>query len=104
MTIKTGKNAGHHPSVASVYRALAEAERPRHRHGRRSSPRAGPHGVDLTSPGSGTEPELLERLTRQVLGPSAGDVVDTLVEQTEDGTDDVVAALLAQARGGREGE
>lgn len=26
LTIKTGKNAGQHPSVASVYRALAEAE------------------------------------------------------------------------------
>lgn len=38
----------------------------------------------------------MERLQRQVL---EGDgVLDTLVEQTEDGTDDVVAALLAQAR------
>ncbi|WP_053637135.1 hypothetical protein [Streptomyces sp. XY152] len=26
LTIKTGKNAGKHPSVASLYRALAEAE------------------------------------------------------------------------------
>jgi hypothetical protein len=26
LTIKTGKKAGHHPSVASLYRALAEAE------------------------------------------------------------------------------
>ncbi|MGI5359456.1 hypothetical protein ACQI4E_29665 [Streptomyces sp. CA-252508] len=26
LTIKTGKNAGQHPSVASVYRALADAE------------------------------------------------------------------------------
>ncbi|MFD0378313.1 recombinase family protein [Streptomyces sp. NPDC127112] len=26
LTIKTGKNAGRHPSVASLYRALAEAE------------------------------------------------------------------------------
>lgn len=43
----------------------------------------------------------MQRLTRQVLGP-ADDVVHTLVEQTEDGTDDVVAALLAQAR--HEGE
>ena len=25
LTIKTGKNSGRHPSVASVYRALAEA-------------------------------------------------------------------------------
>jgi hypothetical protein len=46
----------------------------------------------------------MERLTRQVLGPGTGDVVDTLVEQTEDGTDNVVAALLAQARNGGDGE
>lgn len=26
LMIKTGKNAGQHPSVASVYRALADAE------------------------------------------------------------------------------
>ncbi|WP_406339436.1 hypothetical protein [Streptomyces sp. NBC_00649] len=26
LTIKTGKNAGQHPSVASLYRALAEAD------------------------------------------------------------------------------
>ena len=26
LTIKTGKNVGKHPSVASLYRALAEAE------------------------------------------------------------------------------
>ncbi|MCC9705292.1 hypothetical protein E4N62_08500 [Streptomyces sp. MNU76] len=26
LTIKTGKNAGQHPSVASVHRALADAE------------------------------------------------------------------------------
>ncbi|WP_445282658.1 hypothetical protein [Streptomyces sp. DSM 118148] len=54
--------------------------------------------VNLTGPGSGTDPELMERLTRKVLGPAAGDVVDTLVEPGGDGTDDVVAALLAQAR------
>ncbi|MBI0377287.1 recombinase family protein [Streptomyces albiflaviniger] len=53
LTIKTGKNAGRHPSIASLYRALAEAEeneaparplpsgpggphRPRQRHHRRS--------------------------------------------------------------------
>jgi hypothetical protein len=42
----------------------------------------------------------MQRLTRQVL---EGDgVLDTLVEQTENDEDDVVAALLAQAR--REGE
>ncbi|WP_405603091.1 MULTISPECIES: hypothetical protein [unclassified Streptomyces] len=26
LTVKTGKNAGQHPSVASLYRALAEAD------------------------------------------------------------------------------
>ncbi|MEU9056452.1 hypothetical protein AB0D37_39710 [Streptomyces sp. NPDC048384] len=61
-----------------------------------------PTRVDLTGPGSGTDPELMERLQRQVLGGATDEVVDTLVEQTEDGTNDVVAALLAQAR--REGE
>ncbi|MET9144022.1 MULTISPECIES: hypothetical protein [unclassified Streptomyces] len=42
----------------------------------------------------------MQRLTRQVLG-SADDVVNRLVEQSEEQTD-VVAALLAQAR--HEGE
>ncbi|MFJ9942108.1 hypothetical protein [Streptomyces erythrochromogenes] len=60
--------------------------------------------MELIGPGSGTDPELMERLTRQVLGPGAGDVVDTLVEQTEDGTDDVGAAPPAQARNGGDGE
>lgn len=98
LTIKTGKNAGQHPSVASVYRALAEAEE-----GEGSSatgiiaPRR-PTRVDVTGPGSTADLELMRRLTRQVLGGSTDNVVDTLVEQTEDGTNDVVAALLAQAR------
>jgi hypothetical protein len=61
--------------------------------------------VDLTGPGSGTDPELMERLQRQVLvGGAACDVLDTLVEQTEDQGDGVVAELLAEARGAREGE
>lgn len=58
--------------------------------------------VGLTCPGSGTNPELMERLTRQALGGATDDVVDRLVEQSEEQTDDVVAALLAQAR--HEGE
>ncbi|MFG2862327.1 hypothetical protein [Streptomyces sioyaensis] len=101
LTIKTGKNAGQHPSVASVYRALAEAEATEAPAGPEIIAPRRPTRVDFTGPGSGTDPELMERLTRQVLGPGAGDVVDTLVEQTEDGTDDVVAALLAQARTAR---
>ncbi|MBZ4318707.1 hypothetical protein [Streptomyces huiliensis] len=40
----------------------------------------------------------MERLQRQVLAPAADDVPHTLVEQTEDQTNDVVAALPAQAR------
>ncbi|WP_345584321.1 recombinase family protein [Streptomyces prasinosporus] len=103
VTIKTGKNAGQHPSVASVYRALADAETA-------ADATAGPGivaprrpmRVDLTGPGSGTDPELRERLTRQVMDGTTDDVLHTLVEQTEDGTNDVVATLLAQAR--REGE
>jgi hypothetical protein len=99
LTIKTGKNAGQHPSVASVYRALAEAEAlagPEIIAPRR------PTRVDLTDPSSDTDPELMDRLTRQALGGATDDVTATLVEQTEDGTNDVVAALLAQAR--HEGE
>jgi DNA invertase Pin-like site-specific DNA recombinase len=104
LTIKTGKNAGQPPSVASVYRALAEAEATEAPAGPEIIAPRRPTRVDLTGPGSGTDPELMERLTRQVLGPGTGDVVDTLVEQTEDGTDNVVAALLAQARNGGDGE
>lgn len=67
LTIKTGKNAGKHPSVASLYRALAEAEE----HDQPTeapviNPRR-PIRARITGPGSGTDPELMERLTRQVL-------------------------------------
>ncbi|MGW0844249.1 recombinase family protein [Streptomyces sp. NPDC002787] len=102
LTIKTGKNAGQHPSVASVYRALADAEETDASAGPGIVAPRRPMRVDLTGPGSGTDPELMERLQRQVLGGAADDVMDTLVEQSEEQTDDVVAALLAQAR--REGE
>ncbi|MFD5300122.1 hypothetical protein ACFWJU_33595 [Streptomyces mutabilis] len=54
--------------------------------------------MDLTGPGSGTEPELLERLQRQVLGGATDDALNALVEQTEDQANDVVAALLARTR------
>ncbi|MGW2648520.1 hypothetical protein ACWC2T_27205 [Streptomyces sp. NPDC001393] len=85
--------------MASVYRALAEAQASEAPAGPEVFAPRRPMRVDLTGPGSGTDPELLERLTRQVLGPAVGDVVDTLVEPSGDGTDDVVAAaLLAQAR------
>ncbi|MFD5006249.1 hypothetical protein ACFWMV_25445 [Streptomyces mutabilis] len=57
-----------------------------------------PARVDLTGPGSGTEPELMERLQRQVLGGATDDALNALVEQTEDQANDVVAALLARTR------
>ncbi|MFF4052809.1 hypothetical protein ACFYZ5_39805 [Streptomyces chartreusis] len=84
LTIKTGKNAGEHPSMASVYRALAEAEASQAPTGPEIIAPRRPARVGLTGPGSG----------------STDEVVDTLVEHTEDGTNDVVAALLAQARKG----
>jgi hypothetical protein len=61
-----------------------------------------PTRVDLTGPGSGTGPEVMERLTR--LDGTSDEVTDALAEQTEDGTKDVVAQLLAQARNGGDGE
>ncbi|MFJ8696967.1 hypothetical protein [Streptomyces roseolilacinus] len=96
-TIKTGKNAGQHPCVASVYRALADAEAAAEAPAGPDiiAPRR-PTRVDLTGPGSGTAPELMERFHRQVL--EGDSVLEALVEQTEDGTNDVVAQLLAQAR------
>ncbi|MFE9007403.1 recombinase family protein [Streptomyces sp. NPDC007875] len=69
LTIKTGKNTGKHPSVASLYRALAEAEKTdTPAEPEIITPRR-PTRVDLNAPGSGTDPELMERLERQVLGP-----------------------------------
>ncbi|WP_344594331.1 hypothetical protein [Actinomadura vinacea] len=81
LTIKTGKNAGQHPSVASVYRALAEAEETGAPAGPEIIAPRRPTRVDLTGPGSGTT-----------------DAAGTVVEQTEDQANDVVAALLARAR------
>jgi DNA invertase Pin-like site-specific DNA recombinase len=71
LTIKTGKNVGEHSSVASLYRALAEAEEADASDeaqviGPRRQVRA-----RITGPGSGTDPELMERLTRQVLDGKA---------------------------------
>ncbi|MFB7324765.1 recombinase family protein [Streptomyces sp. NPDC056190] len=98
LTIKTGKNAGRHPSVASLYRALAEAEETAEPNDAQViSPRR-PIRARITGPGSGTGPELMERLTAQVLDGDT--VLDNLARQAEDGSDDVVAQLLAQARNG----
>ncbi|GGX41542.1 recombinase family protein [Streptomyces noursei] len=98
LTIKTGKNAGKAPSVASLYRALAEAEDAgAQTEAQVIGPRR-PVRARITGPGGGTDPELMERLTRQALD---GDrVLDDLVRQTEDGTTDIVAQLLTRARDG----
>ncbi|MFD0733066.1 recombinase family protein [Planotetraspora mira] len=97
LTIKTGKNAGRHPSVASLYRALAEAEEAAASEGAHVGPRR-PVRAHITGPGSGTDPERMERLTTQVLDGDS--VLDNLARQSEDGSHDVVAQLLAQARNG----
>ncbi|UQA96664.1 recombinase family protein [Streptomyces halobius] len=115
LTIKTGKNAGQRPSVASVYRALADAEEADAPAGPEIGAPRRPTRVDLTGPGSGTDRELMERLTRQALTGDNQVLVD-LVRQAKDGTNsavladlgcrgedgsnDVVAELLAQARKG----
>lgn len=72
--------------------------------------------MDLTVLGSGTDPELMERLARKAPTRNTDQVLADLVRQTEDGTNsavladlvrqseaganDVVAELLAQARNG----
>lgn len=96
LTIKTGKNAGRHPSVASLYRALAEAEESAEPNDAQViSPRR-PIRARITGPGSGTDPELTERLTAQVLDGDT--VLNDLARQTEDGSDDVVAQMLMRTR------
>lgn len=98
LTIKTGKNAGRHPSVASLYRALAEAEEAAASEGAHVVGPRRPVRAHITGPGSGTDPERMERLTTQVLDGDS--VLDNLARQAEDGSHDVVAQLLAQARNG----
>ncbi|MFF5106796.1 recombinase family protein [Streptomyces sp. NPDC000134] len=102
LTIKSGKNAGQNPSVASVYRALADAEEADSSAGPEIIAPRRPTRVDLTGPGSGTDAELMQRLNRQVMDGATDEVLHTLVERSEEQTDDVVAALLVQAR--RDGE
>jgi DNA invertase Pin-like site-specific DNA recombinase len=69
LTIKTGKNAGKSPSVASLYRALAEAEEQNTQAEAEIAGHRRPVPARITGPGSGTGPELMERLERTVLDP-----------------------------------
>lgn len=71
LTIKTGKNVGKHPSVASLYRALAEAEEADAPDEAQVIGPRRPVRARITGPDSGTDPELMERLTRQVLDGKA---------------------------------
>jgi hypothetical protein len=66
LTIKSGKNAGKNPSVASLYRALADAaEGVGGSVGEREALSFRPVPARVTGPGSGTDPELMQRLQGQ---------------------------------------
>ncbi|MFE0332507.1 hypothetical protein ACFW08_38115 [Streptomyces sp. NPDC058960] len=98
LTIKTGNNAGKHPSVASLYRALAEVEETSAPADRQAIGPRRPVRARIAGPGSSTDPVLMERLARQVL--DGDNVLDDLARQAQDGPDEVVVHLLAQARDG----
>ncbi|MFJ8495801.1 recombinase family protein [Streptomyces sp. NPDC094038] len=98
LTIKAGKNAGRHPAVASLYRALAEVEEADTSDGAQVIGPRRPVRARITGRGSGTDPVLVERLTAQVLDGDT--VLDDRARQAQHGTDDVVAQLLSQARNG----
>ncbi|MFI7190211.1 hypothetical protein [Nocardia nova] len=63
LTIKAGKSAGRHPSVASLYRALAEAEEADGSDDAQVIDPGRPVRVRITGRGRGTDQELMERLT-----------------------------------------
>ncbi|MFE5375710.1 recombinase family protein [Streptomyces mirabilis] len=87
LTIKTGKNSGSHPSVASLYRALAEAdEREVPTEAAVVGPRR-PAPARITGPGSGTDPDLVHRLTRQVRDEANDEVRKLLAARAQDGED-----------------
>lgn len=91
LTIKIGKNAGKSPSVASLYRALAEADD--NDGGQAEARLIGPRRpvrARITGLGSGTDPELKERLQQQVLGEPYDEA------PTKDGAADDVVKLLAE--------
>lgn len=83
LTIKVGKNAGKSPSVASLYWALGEAEQQQD-DGARVIEQRRPVPARITGPGSGTHPELMERLTRQALEGSNDDVLELLAQRAAD--------------------
>lgn len=58
---------GKHPSVASLYRVLAEADDQQETEADATGPPG--HGARIAGHGSRTDPELMERLQRQVLDP-----------------------------------
>ncbi|MEV7405840.1 hypothetical protein AB0N93_36400 [Streptomyces sp. NPDC091267] len=68
LSIKTGKNAGASPSVASLYRALAEAEQQESGPEPRVIEQRRPRPARITGPSSETDPELMCRLERCVIG------------------------------------
>lgn len=57
-----------------------------------------PTRARMPGPGAGTDPELMGRLTSQVLDGIRA--LEDLARQAQDGSDDVVAQLLAQAQSG----
>ncbi|WP_235619131.1 recombinase family protein [Embleya scabrispora] len=65
LTIKTGKNAGRHPSVASLYRALAEAEDAAMDDNLPTKPK--PVRIRRPDPLTSEEADLRQRLRAQVL-------------------------------------
>lgn len=64
LIIKSGKNAGKHPSAASLYRALAEAGDSSERGEEALALR--PVAARITGLGGGTGPELMRRLQGQI--------------------------------------
>ncbi|MFE2182355.1 MULTISPECIES: recombinase family protein [Streptomyces] len=98
LTIKTGKNAGKHPSVTSLYQALAEDEDTAGSDEAQIIGPGRPVRARIAGPGSVSDPALTERLTTQVL--DGGTVPNDLARQAEGSSDDLVAQLLAQARNG----
>lgn len=96
LTIKAGKNAGRHPSVASLYRALAEAEEADTSDDAQVIGPRRPVRARITGRGSGTDPELMERLTAQVLD---GDTVS--LRQLEDAGQRAGVTVAPRSHAGR---